>query len=451
MAPGVSRSTVIEIVKEMMDGILGGAGGSYGPLWNATLQDGLVQSASNYQGAAAHQTLRWNGTTWVYTSQILTSTTSVNIADSIVTADNATRRLHFVPNLSALDYNFALAGRQTVSGLTVAVPYFTPNGTSTDCKIALDIFPKGSPTDHTSAGVAWLDVGDSDIVADGTNFEVMRVGKFKNGVGHCSTMGNGTGTIRDLVLQYNGANVRTGLNGTILQATNNATIPAGPTGTRLQIIGANSEVPYVVADGAAIQPIFLGRRCNTSMGSPSNVTTDNILTAYSGGGYGATGYFNNLAFMAIVAAEPWTDTVQGTYLRFSTSTIGAASVAERMRINSTGVGISDTATKCNLSVNGGVQLGAVVSKSTTYTATVNDCLILVSASGGWTLTLPSAANRGQIITVKKTDNNANVITIGRAGSDTIEGATTVTGLNAQYKSYTLQADGTATWYILSAR
>lgn len=63
----------------------------------------------------------------------------------------------------------------------------------------------------------------------------------------------------------------------------------------------------------------------------------------------------------------------------------------------------------------------VTSVSANYTATEEDGLILVDSSGGSrTITLPSAANNdGKTLTIKKTTNDFNVVTVQRDGTDTI--------------------------------
>lgn len=62
-----------------------------------------------------------------------------------------------------------------------------------------------------------------------------------------------------------------------------------------------------------------------------------------------------------------------------------------------------------------------------------------------TLTLPAAsANAGRVMIVKKTDSGTGLVTITRAGSDTIDGATTLV-LTSQYDSVTLVCDGSAAW------
>jgi hypothetical protein len=92
---------------------------------------------------------------------------------------------------------------------------------------------------------------------------------------------------------------------------------------------------------------------------------------------------------------------------------------------------------------------AVASKTAAYTITSNDGLVLADVSGGaFSLTLPAASsNSGKILRVKKKDSSTNSVTISRAGSDLIDGATSKT-LSIQYESLTLISDGTSTWHIV---
>lgn len=94
---------------------------------------------------------------------------------------------------------------------------------------------------------------------------------------------------------------------------------------------------------------------------------------------------------------------------------------------------------------------AVVSKTTTYTATTSDDVILVDTSGGaWTLTLYAASgNSGKILTIKKTSSDTNTLTIDANASETIDGTTTTT-INSQYESLKIICDGT-NWHILERK
>lgn len=69
---------------------------------------------------------------------------------------------------------------------------------------------------------------------------------------------------------------------------------------------------------------------------------------------------------------------------------------------------------------------SVSSKTTTYTVTSSDCVILADTSGGaFTLTLPDAAtNAGRMFHIKL-DTKSGALTIAPTGSDTIDGDTSV--------------------------
>ena len=84
------------------------------------------------------------------------------------------------------------------------------------------------------------------------------------------------------------------------------------------------------------------------------------------------------------------------------------------------------------------------------TATAADRVIAVTA-GGKTITLTTAASvrSGFVLTVKDSGGNSgtSAITIARAGSDTIDGATSIS-LNAAHASVDLISDGSSKWYVI---
>lgn len=90
--------------------------------------------------------------------------------------------------------------------------------------------------------------------------------------------------------------------------------------------------------------------------------------------------------------------------------------------------------------------------TTNITATLTQNFFVIDAtSGSITITLPSAsaAFAGAIgidYTFKRIDNTGNTVTISRAGSDLIDGATTTT-LTSQYQSKSLRATSTTAWSI----
>jgi len=94
----------------------------------------------------------------------------------------------------------------------------------------------------------------------------------------------------------------------------------------------------------------------------------------------------------------------------------------------------------------GANLNTVI---TTYTATIDDYILLADATGGgFTITLPAASgvSAGWKLHVEAISVSGGSVTVSRAGSDTIEGATTKV-LSAQYASADFISDGVSTWYI----
>lgn len=90
----------------------------------------------------------------------------------------------------------------------------------------------------------------------------------------------------------------------------------------------------------------------------------------------------------------------------------------------------------------------VVSKSSAYTLTDNDSIVLVNAGiGPVTITLPTSVGRkGRIYQVKKTDVTTNAVTIDANAAETIDGALTQV-LDRQFSNLTFASDG-ANWVIL---
>lgn len=92
-----------------------------------------------------------------------------------------------------------------------------------------------------------------------------------------------------------------------------------------------------------------------------------------------------------------------------------------------------------------------VSTNSTLTASNQRQLIDVNATSGViTITLPSAATVGSgwAVQIRKSDSSANLVTISRAGSDTINGATTLS-LAVQHQSLILFSLGGTSWGVVA--
>lgn len=91
----------------------------------------------------------------------------------------------------------------------------------------------------------------------------------------------------------------------------------------------------------------------------------------------------------------------------------------------------------------------IITRTSDYTVTETDHTILVDASSGnVTITLRTAVGSKQLYNIKRIDNSGNTVTVTTTSSQTIDGATTYTGLSAQYKYVQVQANGTA-YFIIS--
>lgn len=93
---------------------------------------------------------------------------------------------------------------------------------------------------------------------------------------------------------------------------------------------------------------------------------------------------------------------------------------------------------------------SVLTKTTTYTVLTTDDIIFADTSGaGWTLTIYTpVGNTGNVIRIKKTSNDVNVLTVSPAAA-LIDGSATTT-MNTRYETLTLISDGT-NWQIMERR
>ncbi len=71
-----------------------------------------------------------------------------------------------------------------------------------------------------------------------------------------------------------------------------------------------------------------------------------------------------------------------------------------------------------------------------------------AVGGAMTVNLPATTGQGRLVTIKKIDSSGNAVTVTRAGSDTIDGATTEV-LAAQYDSVQMIDATAGTWEVVS--
>jgi hypothetical protein len=184
----------------------------------------------------------------------------------------------------------------------------------------------------------------------------------------------------------------------------------------------------------------------TINGSSNTVTNISLTTSVTGtlpianGGTGQTSQTN-----AFDALSP--TTTKGDVIAHN----GSDNV--RVAIGSDGTFLkADSAAAAGVSWASAAGVLVVSTKTTTYTATASDDVILADASGAsFTITLPAASgNTGKVLRFKKIDSDwTKVVTIDGNASETIDGATTTT-LNTTNEELSIICDGT-NWQILERR
>lgn len=120
-------------------------------------------------------------------------------------------------------------------------------------------------------------------------------------------------------------------------SANSTTLPAVSGGALFHMGGANSGSTAMYLDGFAVNPTFAFRRANTTAASPSALQSGDIVMNFVGVGYGATAYAAGArTYVRGIAAENWSDTVQGMYLSFGTTPTTTATSVEAVRIQASG-------------------------------------------------------------------------------------------------------------------
>ncbi len=114
-----------------------------------------------------------------------------------------------------------------------------------------------------------------------------------------------------------------------------------------------------------------------------------------------------------------------------------------------GIGSGNQVLKVNSGLPAwGQMILATATKTSNYTITASDTVILADASGGnVAITLPLASiASGYRFCIKKTDSSSNTVSIDRSGSDTIDGSTSAS-ISVPYVSITVVSNG-SDWFII---
>jgi len=107
-------------------------------------------------------------------------------------------------------------------------------------------------------------------------------------------------------------------------------------------------------NGATAQGQTVNRVARGTQALPTATQQDDLMGGFAGRGYGTTGFSAGGRVQIVgAAAQAFTDTAQGTYIKFLVTPLNSTTIAEKMRINSNGnVGIGSTNPIYKLDVNG---------------------------------------------------------------------------------------------------
>lgn len=159
---------------------------------------------------------------------------------------------------------------------------------------------------------------------------------------------------------------------------------------------------------------------------------------------------NTFVFIDGVYQQKNTYSVSGTTLTFDTAPPSGTNNINVIigTLLSIGSPADGTVTRAKMAQGALADL-SYSTKTTTYTATDSDDLILADTSGGaWTLTLPAASGvGGKRLWIKKTSSDTDALTIDGNGSETIDGETSLT-LNGEGAYIEIICDG-SNWHIIN--
>lgn len=247
----------------------------------------------------------------------------------------------------------------------------------------------------------------------------------------------------------------------------NGVINNDSNGNHKIIINHGTDIPITLqsagADGAAVVMARIAAYNDlTTAGAKILSIGDNAGTSYAEKAYfdlygHASFGTGNVATVTSDAGSLSAGFKVGTAAQFVRNASGGATInsVENIELQA---GSGEKAIKFT---RGGFAPGGLTAvKTAAYTATLADFLVLAdpaAAAGSFAVTLPAAnAATGQLLTVKVTAiDAAKVITVIRAGADTIEGVTagqttTTFTTTSTLASATFQSDGTSKWYLIAS-
>jgi len=188
------------------------------------------------------------------------------------------------------------------------------------------------------------------------------------------------------------------------------------------------------------QNLIIGKNSGGTQSSPTTSSKDTVFLQLNVEGYDGTVYRINQNQITLAAAEDWSATARGTYIKFNTTPTGSISNTEVMRIEGGSISASyhGLVTIQGLLDTDGFSTN-IVTSTTNYTLGKKNYTVMFSGSTALTASLPAASTVvNQIYNIK---NLTDYPVLVKDGVSLIDGQSSWI-INSKYTTMTVQSDGT---------
>lgn len=169
------------------------------------------------------------------------------------------------------------------------------------------------------------------------------------------------------------------------------------------------------AGSSTSAPAFQVRKANGSSTSPTAIASGDEVGRYTFGGYGATTFFNT-AHIRAYATEAWTDSAQGTELRFEVTPSTTTTVRSAWKLTNAGQLLGVLATSAlGYGTGAGGTATQGTNRSTGVTVSPNPCLsgtittdttsLAAEASATFTVTNSAVAIGDTVVVSQRSGSN----------------------------------------------
>jgi len=253
--------------------------------------------------------------------------------------------------------------------------------------------------------------------------------------------------------------------------------PTSYDGTLIQLTAQDNKSSRISSDafGTGVYALYAARTARGTVDAPTALQSEDIISRFTGVGYGTSEYKQGIIRFDMMAAETFTNSAAGTKFTFQTTPTGSIAAQLSATINSTGLSFVNTtdnssgitfrdgtrqttaATNYTLPAASTTVLGGVKVDGTTITINGSGVISSVGTNADWTSTSglsqilhktgasgPTAIALGQNAAGNVQGTGAIAIGVGAAGSATTsQGADAIAiGTNAGGALYQAQGDAT---------